>query len=79
LKTKAPTREPLLEDVLSDLSWKEIAIKYDYSDSRFLRKLAVRWDLPKRRKILKPLKEELEDLIYIQKLTPYEISDKLGY
>jgi hypothetical protein len=79
LKTKAPTPEQLLEDMLSDMPWKEIAQKYDYSDSRFLRKLAKRWDLPKRRKIFKPSKEELETLIYEQKLTPYDIAEKLGY
>ncbi len=51
---KAPSREQLLADVLSDAKWSEIAEKYGYSDARFLRKLARRYGLPQRRIIRKP-------------------------
>ncbi len=40
---KAPTKEQLLADVLSNATWNEIAQKYGYSDPRFLRKLARRY------------------------------------
>lgn len=76
---KTPTKEQLLADVLSDASWKEIAAKYGYTDPRFLRKLARRYDLPHRRIILKPTEEELRKMILEDGLTPYEVADKLGY
>lgn len=76
---KAPTKEQLLEDVLSDATWKEIADKYGYSDPRFLRKLARRYDLPLRRTILKPSEEELRRMILKEGLSPYEIAARLGY
>ena len=76
---KAPSKEQLLADVLSDLTWKEIAEKYGYSDPRFLRKLANRYELPKRRKILKPSESELRRMILDEGLTPYQIADRLGY
>lgn len=75
---KKPTKEQLLNDVLSDLSWSAIAEKYGYSDSRFLRKLSVRYGFPQRRKIYKPSKETLEDLI-ANNVTPKEIASRLGY
>ena len=43
---KAPSKEQLLADVLSTLTWSQIAAKYGYTDSRFLRKLAQRYNLP---------------------------------
>lgn len=76
---KAPSKDQLLADVLSDASWKEIAAKYGYSSPRFLRKLARRYDLPQRRIILKPSEEELRRMILDEGLTPYQIADKLGY
>lgn len=76
---KAPTKEQLLSDVLSDLTWKEIADKYGYTDPRFLRKLAKRYDLPTRRVIRKPSADELRKLILEDGLTPYQVADKLGY
>lgn len=76
---KAPTRDQLLADVLSDLTWNEIADKYGYTDPRFLRKLANRYDLPKRRVIRKPTKAELRRMILEDGLTPYQVADKLGY
>lgn len=76
---KAPTKDQLYQDVLSSMSWKEIAAKYGYSDSRFLRKLAVRYDLPKRRTILKPSETVLRKMILDEHLTPRQIADKLGY
>lgn len=77
--SKCPTRDELLLDVLSDRSWASIAEKYGYSDARFLRKKAKLWDLPPRRKILKPTKEQLFDMLYNRNMTPYQIADKLGY
>ena len=79
ISLKAPSKEQLLQDVLSDASWKVIAQKYGYSDARFLRKLARRYDLPKRRTILKPSEDELRRMIQEEGLTPYEIADRLGY
>lgn len=76
---KAPSKNQLLADVLSDASWKEIADKYGYSDARFLRKLANRYGLPKRRIILKPSEAELRRMIHTEGLTPYQIAEKLGY
>lgn len=76
---KSPTKEQLLQDVLSDATWKEIADKYGYTDARFLRKLARRYELPARRVILKPSKEQLEHLILEEGLTPNEVAAKLGY
>lgn len=76
---KTPSKEQLLQDVLSDLSWAAIAEKYGYSDDRFLRKLARRYDLPKRRVIRKPSEEVLRRFILEDGLTPYEIADRLGY
>ena len=76
---KCPPKEQLLQDVLSDLSWFEIAEKYGYTDSRFLRKKAAQWGLPPRRKILKPTKEELADMLYVKNMSPYQIADTLGY
>lgn len=76
---KAPTKEQLLSDVLSSATWKEIAEKYGYSDPRFLRKLARRYDLPTRRTVLKPTEEELRSLIQDQGLTPYQVAARLGY
>ena len=63
---KTPTKEQLLSDVLSSATWKEIAEKYGYSDPRFLRKLARRYDLPKRRTILKPTEAQLREMIQEQ-------------
>jgi hypothetical protein len=37
--SKCPSKEQLLQDVLSDLSWFAIAEKYGYTDARFLQKL----------------------------------------
>lgn len=76
---KAPTKEQLLVDVLSDATWPEIAAKYGYSDARFLRKLARRYDLPKRRSVLRPSEDELRRMITQERLTPYQIADRLGY
>lgn len=76
---KTPTKEQLLSDVLSSATWKEIAEKYGYSDPRFLRKLARRYDLPKRRTILKPTEAQLREMIQEQGLTPYQVADRLGY
>ena len=76
---KAPTKDQLLADVLSDLTWKEIADKYGYTDPRFLRKLARRYGLPHRRTILKPYEEDLRKMVLVDGLTPYEVADKLGY
>ena len=75
---KAPSKEQLLEDVLSDATWAEIAAKYGYADARFLRKLARRYELPPRRTILKPSKEDLQNMIS-EGLTPAEIAQRLGY
>ena len=77
--SKCPTKDQLLQDVLSDLSWFEIAEKYGYTNPRFLRKKATQWGLPQRRKILKPTKEELADLLYRRNMTPAEIAQTLGY
>lgn len=77
--SKCPAKEQLLQDVLSDLSWSDIAEKYGYSDARFLRKKAVQWGLPPRRKILKPTKDELSDMIFNQHMTPDQIANALGY
>jgi len=76
---KAPSRDQLLADVLSDATWKDIAAKYGYSDPRFLRKLARRYDLPTRRIIRKPSEADLRRMIQEEGLTPYQIADKLGY
>ncbi|MBR4304206.1 MAG: hypothetical protein IKT81_02620 [Clostridia bacterium] len=76
---KAPSREQLLNDVMSDLTWKEIAVKYGYSDPRFLRKLANRYSLPKRRVILKPSEETLRGLILDEGMTPRQVAEHLGY
>lgn len=77
--SKCPTREQLLMDVLSDLPWSAIAEKYGYSDARFLRKKATQWGLPPRRKLLKPSKEQLSDMLFNRNMTPYEIAEVLGY
>lgn len=76
---KTPTKEQLLEDVQSNATWKEIAKKYGYSDARFLRKLANRYNLPKRRTVLKPTESDLRYMILEEGLTPYQIAEKLGY
>jgi hypothetical protein len=76
---KRPTKEMLEVDVMSDLTWPEIAAKYGYTDSRFLRTLAKRYELPPRRKLITPSKETLYQLICVEGLTPYEVADKLGY
>ena len=76
---KAPSREQLLSDVMSELTWKQIAEKYGYSDSRFLRKLANRYNLPKRRIILKPTEEVLRRLILVENMTPCQVASHLGY
>lgn len=76
---KCPSKEQLYYDIASDLTWTEIAHKYGYSDSTFLRKKARQWCFPKRRTILKPSKDYLEDLIQNQGLNPYEIAKLLGY
>jgi hypothetical protein len=76
---KAPSRDQLLADVLSDATWREIAAKYGYSDPRFLRKLARRYDLPQRRVIRKPSEEQLRAMIRDEGLTPYQIAERLGY
>ena len=77
--SKCPTKDQLYLDVISDLPWSAIAEKYGYSDARFLRKKAKQWGLPARRIILKPAKEQLEELILSQQKTPYEVADLLGY
>lgn len=77
--SKCPTKDQLLLDVLSDLPWSAIAEKYGYSDARFLRKKAKQWNLPPRRTILKPSKEQLSEMLYQKNMTPYEIADALGY
>lgn len=77
--SKCPTKDQLYQDFLSDLSWFEIAEKYGYTDSRFLRKKAVQWGLPPRRKILKPTKSELSAMLYEQHMTPSQIAKSLGY
>lgn len=77
--SKCPSKEQLLTDVLSELSWAEIASKYGYTDPRFLRKKARQWDLPTRRTILKPSKELLSEMLYEKNMTPYEIAKELGY
>lgn len=76
---KKPTKEQLLQDILSDATWTEIAEKYGYSDPRFLRKLSARYGLPKRRTILKPSEAELRKMILVDRLQPHEIAQKLGY
>ena len=76
---KAPSKEQLLADVLSDATWKQIADKYGYTDSRFLRKLARRYELPARRVILKPSEQELRQMIQTEALTPRQVAQKLGY
>lgn len=77
--SKCPTKEQLLADILSDQSWVSIAEKYGYSDPRFLRKKAKQWSLPPKRKILKPDKETLANMLYNQNMTPYQIAEALGY
>ena len=77
--SKCPSRDQLLQDILSELSWAEIAEKYGYTDTRFLRKKAKQWNLPPRRKILKPSKETLSDMLFSRHMTPYQIADALGY
>jgi len=77
--SKCPSRDQLLQDVLSDLSWSAIAEKYGYTDARFLRKKAKQWGLPARRTIRKPSKELLADMLQRQNMTPYQIADVLGY
>ncbi len=76
---KCPSRDKLMLDILSDMSWSQIAEKYGYSDSRFLRKKASEWKLPPKRTILKPSKNDLEDMICNQHLTPLQIAQKFGY
>ncbi len=76
---KAPSKEQLLADVLSQATWKDIATKYGYSDARFLRKLARRYGLPYRRVIRKPSETDLRRMIQVEGLTPYQIADRLGY
>jgi hypothetical protein len=75
---KKPSKEELAKDMLSNMSWKEIADKYGYTDSRFLRKAAKDYGIAGRRKILKPSKEILEQYIK-DGLNPYQIADLLGY
>ena len=77
--SKCPSREELLQDVLSDRSWASIAEKYGYSDPRFLRKKAATWGLPPRRKMLKPSREVLADMLYHQHMSPQQIAEALGY
>lgn len=77
--SKCPTRDQLLQDVISDRSWSSIAEKYGYSDPRFLRKKAKIWNLPPRRKILKPDKETLANMLYNQHMSPPQIAKALGY
>lgn len=77
--TKCPTKDQLYLDVISDLPWSAIAEKYGYTDARFLRKKARLWGLPTRRIILKPSKEQLADMLYVQHKNPYEIAIALGY
>ncbi len=76
---KAPSREQLFADVMSDMTWSEIARKYGYSDARFLRKLSKRYGFPPRRTILKPSEQDLRRMILDEGLTPYQIADLLGY
>ena len=77
--SKCPEKDQLYLDILSDLPWSAIAEKYGYSDARFLRKKAKQWGLPQRRVILKPSKEQLEDMLFTQHMNPYEIAAALGY
>lgn len=77
--SKCPTKDQLFLDVVSDLPWSAIAEKYGYADARFLRKKAKQWGLPTRRVILKPTKEQLEDMILSQHKTPSEVANTLGY
>lgn len=76
---KRPTKEQLAKDIATDMTWAEIAKKYNYSGSQFLRKLRKRYDLPQRRVYRKPSEKHLRRMIYDEGLTPYEIADKLGY
>lgn len=46
ISKKCPTREQLLADVLSPISWAEIAAKYGYKSSKFLETKARKWMLP---------------------------------
>lgn len=75
---KKPNREQLQEDFNNNLTWEKIALKYGYSDSRYLRKLAKQYGLPTKRKILKPDKATLSKMVN-EGLNAYEIADKLGY
>ncbi len=75
---KKPSREQLASDIEANMSWNEITSKYGYTDSRFLRKLRVRYNLPPLRTYLKPSREYLARMIK-SGMTPYDIADKLGY
>lgn len=77
--TKCPSKEQLLQDVLSDLPWSAIAEKYGYTDPRFLRKKAAHWGFPPRRQFLKPSKDELADMLYNKQMSPTQIAKALGY
>ena len=76
---KCPTKEQLLSDVQSSASWSDIAQKYGYTDSRFLRKKAKEWGFEPRRKILKPSKAQLEKMILTEGMSPYQVAIALGY
>lgn len=77
--SKCPTKDQLFLDVISDLPWSAIAEKYGYSDTRFLRKKAKQWGLPSRRAILKPSREQLEEMILSRRMTPRKVAQALGY
>ncbi|MEH7436739.1 hypothetical protein V7182_04515 [Neobacillus drentensis] len=73
-----PTDEQLEQAVYSELTWDEIAKKFDYKDSKPLRKRAANLGYMKR-KILKPSKLQLERMILHDKMNAYEVSERLGY
>jgi hypothetical protein len=78
-KIPKPTKEQLSKDFYSNLTWAEIASKYGYKDSKSVRVFAKEYGLPNRRIYLKPTKGELEKLLFVDKLNPRQIADKLGY
>lgn len=61
--SKAPSREQFLRDYLDDgLTWDQMAVKYGYTDGRYLRKLKQRWQIPNRRPSC-PSPEALKDYL----------------
>lgn len=45
---KCPTKEQLYNDVVSPMTWQEVAVKYGYTSPRFLMSKARKWGLPKK-------------------------------